>query len=73
MQQGQKWNRPRRSFAVGDFILLVDESASRNSWPLGHITDTFKDAKEFARKVRVKTQSNIFESPSKLCLLLIMF
>ena len=71
MQQRQKWNRPRRSFSVGDLVLLVEESAPRNSWPFGRITDTFKDAKGFVRRVRVKTQSNVLERPiTKICLLI---
>ena len=59
MQQRQKWDRPCRSISVGDLVLLVDESAPRNDWPLGRITDTFKAAKGFVRKVCVKTQSNV--------------
>lgn len=71
MQQRQKWNRAQRSFTVGDLVLLVDESAPRNSWPLGRITDTTKDHKGLVRKVRVKTQTNELERPiTKLCLLL---
>lgn len=71
MQQRQKWNRPQRSFSVGDLVLLVDESAPRNSWPLGRIVDTVADSKGFVRRVRVKTQTNVLERPiTKLCLLL---
>ncbi|KAK0140007.1 hypothetical protein N1851_023079 [Merluccius polli] len=40
IQQRQKWNRPHRSFSIGDLVLLIDESAPRNSWPLGRIIDT---------------------------------
>lgn len=71
MQHRQKWNRPHRSFSVGDLVLLIDESAPRNSWPLGRITDTTRDSKGFVRKVRVKTQTSELERPiTKICLLL---
>ena len=71
LQKRQKWNRPHRNFSVGDLVLLVEECTPRNTWPLGRITETIKDAKGFVRKVRVRTQSNELERPiTKLCLLL---
>lgn len=45
MQTCQKWGRTRRSFAVGDLVLVMDDSAPRNSWPLGRITETIVDSK----------------------------
>ena len=71
MQQRQKWNKPRRSFAVGDLVLIVDETAPRSSWSMGRIIEAVKDRKGFVRRVRVKTQTNELERPiTKVCLLL---
>ena len=71
MQARQKWNRAKKSFAVGDLVLVMDESAPRNSWPLGRIIETMTDTKGFVRRVRLKTQTTELERPiTKLCLLL---
>lgn len=71
LQQCQKWNKPHRSFLVGDLVLIIDDSAPRNSWSMGRIIETMKDNKGFVRRVRVKTQTNELERPiTKLCLLL---
>jgi hypothetical protein len=71
MQARQKWNRAKKSFAVGDLVLVMDESAPRNSWPLGRIIETMADSKGFVRRVRLKTQTAELERPiTKLCLLL---
>ena len=33
----QKWTKPRRNFATGDLVLVVDEKVHRGQWPLGRI------------------------------------
>lgn len=71
LQTRQMWGRTRRSFAVGDVVLVMDESAPRNSWPLGRITETTVDSKGHVRRVRLRTQTSELERPiTKLCLLL---
>ena len=35
LQERQKWNQPRRNFAVDDFVLVADQSCARNCWPIG--------------------------------------
>lgn len=71
MQARQKWNRAKKSFAVGDLMLVMDDSAPRNSWPLGRITETIADSKGLVRHVRLRTQTAKLERPiTKLCLLL---
>jgi len=52
-------------------VLVVDETAPRNSWPLGRIIKTLADSKGFVRRVHLKTQTSELERPiNKLCLLM---
>ncbi len=70
LQQRQKWNNTTRNFSVGDIVLVVDDSAPRNSWMLARVIETIPDKKGFVRQVRIKTKANILERPiTKLCLL----
>lgn len=70
LQQRQKWNDTRRNFSVGDIVLVVDDSAPRNSWMLARVIETIPDKKGLVRQVRIKTKNNILERPiTKLCLL----
>ncbi|XP_035988684.1 uncharacterized protein LOC118561046 [Fundulus heteroclitus] len=71
LQERRKWNKTRRNFAIDDVVLIVDEAAPRNSWPIGRITETMADACGLVRRVRVKTRTNELEKPiNKICLLL---
>ncbi len=70
LQERQKWNRQRRNFAVGDIVLVVDQSTPRNLWPIGRIVRVYPDKKGFVRSVDVKTKMTVLERPiNKLCLL----
>ena len=33
LQQRSKWNSPKRNVAVGDIVLVKDDSSPRNTWP----------------------------------------
>ena len=39
LQERQKWNRPRRNFAVDDIVLVADLSCPQSCWPIGRILD----------------------------------
>ena len=70
LQERQKWFRPKRNFAVGDTVIVVDESTPRNVWAIGWITEVFPDKFGFVRRAKVKTKTSTLERPfSKLCLL----
>lgn len=70
LQERQRWTTPKRNFHVGDVVLIVDDTAPRNSWPLGRIVETFPDQKGLVRQVKVKTKTNELCRPvTKLCLL----
>ena len=69
LQERQKWFRPKRNFAVGDTVIVVDESTPRNVWVNGRITEVFPDKFGFVR-AKVETKTSTLERPiSKLCLL----
>lgn len=66
----QKWSAPSRNFVPGDIVLLVDDSAPRNSWITGKVIQTFPDNQGFVRQVRLKTKTNCLNRPvTKICLL----
>ena len=39
---------------IGDNVLAVDQNASKGSWPLGNMVETYPDDSEFVRKALVK-------------------
>ena len=68
-QERQKWTQVRQNLKSGDVVMIVDDSAPRNSWLLGRVTQTIPDSKGLVRRVLVKTKTNILERPvDKLCL-----
>ncbi|XDV52444.1 hypothetical protein PO909_021172 [Leuciscus waleckii] len=70
LQERQKWTRASRNFAEGDIVLIVDDSAPRNSWVLGKIIEVVPDAHGLVRRVRIKTKTTTLDRPiTKVCLL----
>ncbi|KAI4884310.1 hypothetical protein NFI96_008914, partial [Prochilodus magdalenae] len=57
LQKRQKWTRVSRNYVPGDIVLIVDDSAPRNSWVLGRVTHTVQDEQGLVRRVRVKTNT----------------
>ena len=55
LQKRQKWPYPKRNLAVGDLVLILDESLPRGCWPLGLVEEVFPDAKGSVRRVVVRT------------------
>ncbi|XP_072027825.1 uncharacterized protein [Amphiura filiformis] len=73
LQTRQKWLKPKKNLQVDDIVLVVDNSAPRNSWPMGRIEKIHVGNKGLVRSVTVKTQSTTLDRPiNKLCLLLEM-
>ncbi|XP_072025211.1 uncharacterized protein [Amphiura filiformis] len=71
LQRRQRWLQPQRNLKMGDVVLIVDESAPRNSWLMGKIVTTLPDKNGRVRQVDVRTKSSTLRKPiSKLCLLL---
>jgi hypothetical protein len=64
LQERQKWVKPRRNFAPGDIVLLVDENSPRCAWTLGRVLEVNPNTKDgFVRKVTLKAKSTILERP----------
>ncbi|XP_068756492.1 uncharacterized protein [Montipora capricornis] len=38
LQQRSKWNKPRKNLAVGDIVMVKDDSLSRNCWQLARVS-----------------------------------
>ncbi|XP_072022787.1 uncharacterized protein [Amphiura filiformis] len=71
LQTRQKWLQPKRNLQVGDIVLVLDNSAPRNSWPMGRIEKIHVGNRGLLRSVTVKTQSTTLDRPvNKVCLLL---
>ena len=72
LQSRSKWTEEKRNFEIGDVVLVKDEDASRNKWPMGIIVETFPGKDSLVRSVNVKfATGSILKRPiSKLVLLL---
>ena len=65
-----KWVSNNKNVAVGDIVLVVDNSP-RNSWTLGRIMEVVSDRRGIIRIVKVKTPTTILKRPvHKLCMIL---
>ena len=70
LQERQKWSQTRRNFTPGDIVMIVDDSAPRNSWPIAKVVETIADSKGLVRMLRLKTKFGFLNRPiSKVCLL----
>ena len=70
LQERPKWIKIKRNFIPGDIVLIMDDSAPRNSWIIGRITETMPDRNGLVRQVRIKTRTSALCRPvSKICLL----
>jgi transposase InsO family protein len=71
LQKRQKWLQPNRNLKVGDIVLIVDNTAPRNSWPMGRVEQVNVGSQGHVRSASVKTKSAILTRPiTKLCLIL---
>lgn len=58
-----KWFEKVKPPSVGDIVIIVDDTLSRNSWPKGVITETITAKDGQVRRVKVKTSTHVFERP----------
>lgn len=70
LQECQKWQSTGRNFMPGDVVIIVDDSAPRNSWLTGRIVRADPDRGGLVRRVHIKTRSSYLDRPiTKVCLL----
>lgn len=61
----------KQNLRPNDLIVIVDDTAPRNSWLMDHVVKTLPVPKGLVRSVFVKTKNNILQQPvDKLCMLL---
>lgn len=53
LQQRQKWIRPRRNLQVNDIVLIKNEDAPRNQWPIARVEDSTLDEDGHVRKIKL--------------------
>lgn len=71
LQQRAKWNSPKRNLAVGDVVLVKDDSCPRSVWPMGRVIRTESDKNGLVRTTHLKTQTSELRRPvDKVVLLL---
>ena len=71
LQERQKWNRPRKNFAVDDIVLVADLSCPRSCWPIGRILDVHRNTQDgYVRRVTVWTKGSILQRPINKIVLL---
>lgn len=61
LQTRQKWSVPRRNFAVGDLVLVVEEKTPRGRSPMGLIEEVFPDSYGYVRNVKVKMATTVYK------------
>lgn len=70
LQDRQRWNTTKRSFTVGDLVIIMDPTAPRGSWLMGKIVDTYPDKRGLVRSVKLRTKTGHLDRPiNKICLL----
>ena len=63
LQERKKWVRTKRDVLIDDIVLIVDDNATRNKWPLARVIETQKDKDGFVRKVKVLSNKSTYERP----------
>lgn len=56
--RASKWSCPSRNFAIGDIVLVVDNSAPCNSWVMGKVIQTVPDEFGLIHQVCITTITN---------------
>ena len=53
LQSRSKWNSSKRNLNAGDIVLVKEDGAHRNNWPLGLISEAIKSEDGAVRKAQV--------------------
>ena len=67
LQIKKKWNEKRRNLTVGDIVLLKEDNAHRNHWPMARVAEVFASDDGQVRKAKVTVheggQTKSFQRP----------
>ncbi len=67
-QRRPKWATPSPNVQVGGVVMIKDDNAPRNVWPLSPVTAVEADDKGFVRAVELKTKGGHLHRPdNKTC------
>ena len=72
-QKRQKWTATLTNLEIGDVVLIMDNDAPRNEWPMGRIVDTHPSDDGVVRKVSIFTpgsKETLLRSVTKLVVLM---
>ena len=71
LQERRKWHHPEPNIERDDVVVVVEDDAPRNRWPLGRVVDAYTGADGLVRSVRVRIGDSEYDRPiHKLILLL---
>ena len=75
LQVRKKWNRKHRNLTVGDVVMVKDDQAHRNNWPLGRVVKTTESDDGKVRKGLVlicrDRQRKMYDRPISALVLLV--
>ena len=75
LQLKTKWNWEHRNLSVGDIVMMKDEQAHRNNWPLGRVVHASRSEDGKAGKattlIRRDGQKKTYEQPISMLVLLV--
>ena len=71
LQTRSKWLARKKNVLPNDIVLIADDSAPRQHWPLGRVMNTYPDRHGDVRSADVKTTTGIYKRPiNKLCVII---
>ena len=75
LQLKTKWNREHHNLSDGDIVMMKDEQAHRNNWPLGRVVNVSRREDGNVRKATVLIcrdgQRKTYERPISTLVLLV--
>ena len=63
LQERQKWHRPIQNLRVGDLVLVLDESSTRDTWPMGLVKEVYEGSDGLVRSVKLRVRGSSLIRP----------
>ena len=71
LQERRKWHHPEPNIGRDDVVVVVDDDAPRNRWPLARVAGTYPGADGLVRSVRVRIGNSEYDRPIHKLILLV--